>query len=87
MFIFHSIQDYQKKLLNGTATCVEAVEFFLRRIETRKQLNAFTQVFAEEALQKAAALDQQRLCGKPMGKLHGVVVGIKDVTAGIYRYL
>ena len=58
---------------------MEAVEFFLRRIETRKQLNAFTQVFSAEALQKAAALDQQRLSGKPMGKLHGVVVALKDV--------
>ncbi|HTE10986.1 MAG TPA: Asp-tRNA(Asn)/Glu-tRNA(Gln) amidotransferase subunit GatA [Chitinophagaceae bacterium] len=79
LFIFHSIQQYQNNLLNGTTTCVEAVEFFLRRIEASKQLNAFTEVFAEEALQKAAALDQQRLSGKPTGKLHGVVVGIKDV--------
>jgi aspartyl-tRNA(Asn)/glutamyl-tRNA(Gln) amidotransferase subunit A len=79
LFSFHSIQQYQTDLLNGTATCVEAVEFFLRRIEARKQLNAFTQVFAAEALQKAALLDQQRAAGKSMGKLHGVVTGIKDV--------
>ncbi len=58
---------------------MEAVEFFLRRIENNQRLNAYTQVFAEEALQKAAELDQQRLAGKPTGKLHGVVVGIKDV--------
>ena len=58
---------------------MEAVEFFLRRIENSKSLNAFTEVFAEEALQKAALLDSQRLGGKPTGKLHGVVVGIKDV--------
>lgn len=79
MFSFHSIQHYQNNLLNGTATCVEAVEFFLHRIESRRQLNAFTEVFAAEALQKAAVLDQQRNAGTPMGKLHGVVVGIKDV--------
>ena len=58
---------------------MEAVEFFLRRIETSKRLNAFTEVFAEEALQKAALLDQQRSAGKPTGLLHGVVIGIKDV--------
>ena len=79
MFSFHSIQQYQKDLLNGTTTCVDAVEFFLRRIDASKQLNAYTEVFAEEALQKAAALDQQRTSGKPLGKLHGVIVGIKDV--------
>ena len=58
---------------------MEAVEFFLRRIQDSKKLNAFTEVFAAEALQKAAMLDQQRLAGKPTAKLHGVVVGIKDV--------
>lgn len=58
---------------------MEAVEFFLRRIENSQQLNAFTEVFATEALQKADLLDQQRKEGKPIGKLHGVVVGIKDV--------
>lgn len=58
---------------------MEAVEFFLRHIESVKQLNAFTEVYAAEAMQKAALLDQQRLAGKPTGKLHGVVVGIKDV--------
>ena len=79
MFSFHSIQQYQKDLLNGTTTCVEAVEFFLRKIDAAKNLNAYTEVFAEEALQKAATLDKQRLSGKPLGKLHGVVVGIKDV--------
>jgi len=79
LFSFHSIQQYQNNLLNGTTTCVEAVEFFLHRIDACKQLNAFTEVFSQEALQKAAALDQRRLAGKPTGKLHGVIVGIKDV--------
>ncbi|MFT3933061.1 MAG: Asp-tRNA(Asn)/Glu-tRNA(Gln) amidotransferase subunit GatA [Chitinophagaceae bacterium] len=79
LFSFLSIQDYQNELLNGTTTCVEAVEFFLRRIETNKQLNAFTEVYAEEALQKAASLDAKRKTDQPTGKLHGVVVAIKDV--------
>ena len=58
---------------------MEAVEFFLRQAEAVKHLNAFTELFAAEALQKAATLDKQRQAGKPTGKLHGVVVGIKDV--------
>ena len=58
---------------------MEAVEFFLRRVETSKRLNAFTEVFAEEALQTAARLDQQRSAGRSPGLLHGVVIGIKDV--------
>lgn len=79
MFSFHSIQQYQKHLLNGTTTCVEAVEFFLCQIENQKQLNAFVEVYAKEVLQQAKELDQKRLLGRPIGRLHGVVVGIKDV--------
>jgi aspartyl-tRNA(Asn)/glutamyl-tRNA(Gln) amidotransferase subunit A len=37
-------------------------------------LNAFLEVFEEEALQRALKLDQQQ----QWGKLHGVVIGIKD---------
>ncbi len=37
------------------------------------------EVFAEEALVKAAELDNLRSSGMPIGKLHGVVIGIKDI--------
>jgi aspartyl-tRNA(Asn)/glutamyl-tRNA(Gln) amidotransferase subunit A len=79
LFSFHSIHQYQNDLLNGTTTCVEAVEFFLQQINQRKQLNAFVAVFAEEALQRAKQLDSRRLTISSTGKLHGVVVAIKDV--------
>jgi len=79
LFTYHSIPQYQTELLNGTTSCVEAVEFFLQQAEANKRLNAFVEVFAEEALQKARALDERRAAGHPMGKLHGVVTGIKDV--------
>lgn len=79
MFTYHSIQQYQTELLNGTTSCVAAVEFFLQRIAERKRLNAFVEVFAEEALQKARTLDEQRAAGRPTSRLHGVVIGIKDV--------
>jgi aspartyl-tRNA(Asn)/glutamyl-tRNA(Gln) amidotransferase subunit A len=42
-------------------------------------LNAFVEVYGEEALARAEFLDQLRLSGKHPGKLHGVVIGIKDV--------
>jgi len=42
-------------------------------------LNSFLEVFSEEAKLRAIELDAQRTQGKPLGKLHGVVVGIKDV--------
>ncbi|MGG9970420.1 Asp-tRNA(Asn)/Glu-tRNA(Gln) amidotransferase subunit GatA [Ferruginibacter sp. SUN002] len=74
-----SIQQYHQQLSNGTTTCVDTVNVFLKKIEEQKKLNAFTQVFAEEALAKAAALDEKRKSGATIRKLHGVVIAIKDV--------
>jgi len=60
-------------------SCVQAVMHYLDLIHNNSHLNAFTEVFAEEAIQQAEALDASRGAGEPMGRLHGVVVGIKDV--------
>ncbi|MBY0482653.1 MAG: Asp-tRNA(Asn)/Glu-tRNA(Gln) amidotransferase subunit GatA [Chitinophagaceae bacterium] len=79
MFRFSSIKDYHTALQNGQTTCVEAVHFYVDAINARPELNAFLEIFEEEALAKAAALDTQRQSGAPIGKLHGVVVGLKDV--------
>ena len=79
MFSFQSIKDYHADLLHGTATCVEAVQFYLQQIANQTHLNAFLEVYADEALQRAAQLDEQRNQQGITGKLHGVVVGIKDV--------
>ena len=51
------------------------------RIKDNHHLNAFIKVFEEEALQRAKELDEKRKSGSPICKLHGVVVGIKDVIA------
>ena len=81
MFIFHSIQDYQKALKDGTVSCVEAVLHYLKEIENNRHLNAYIQVYGEESLEKARLLDQRRKEGRPAGKLHGVVIGLKDVIS------
>lgn len=56
-----------------------AVSFYLQQIEANKHLNAFLEVYAEEALQRAKELDAALAAGSPAGKLHGVVVALKDV--------
>ena len=81
MFIFHSIQDYQKALRDGTVSCEEAVLHYLKEIENDRHLNAYIQVYGEESLEKARLLDQRRKEGHPTGKLHGVVIGLKDVIS------
>ena len=52
---------------------------YLQQIESNKHLNAFIEVFEQDALQLAVSLDAERLSGKKLGKLHGVIVSIKDV--------
>lgn len=65
--------------MNGQTTCVEAVRHYLEKIAAFSHLNAWLEVFETEALEKAAQLDNQRKSGAPLGKLHGVIVGLKDV--------
>ena len=81
MFTFHSIQDYHKALREGTVSSEEAVLYYLKEIENSRHLNAYIQVYGEEALEKARLLDRRRKEGLPIGKLHGVVIGLKDVIA------
>jgi len=81
LFTFHSIQDYHKALGDGTVSCEEAVQHYLKQIASRAHLNAYVQVYGDEALDTARLLDSKRKSGQPSGKLHGVVIGLKDVLS------
>ena len=54
------------------------LEFYLNNIEQNKGLNAFVFVFKEQAIERAKWLDTQFQSGNKIGKLHGVIIGIKD---------
>ena len=79
MFRFHSIKDYHKALQNGQTTCVEAVCFYIAAIKEQSSLNAFIEVYEEEALAKAFELDMHIKNGNSLSSLFGVIVGLKDV--------
>jgi aspartyl-tRNA(Asn)/glutamyl-tRNA(Gln) amidotransferase subunit A len=74
LFSFSSIEQYHAHLKKGDVSCVQAVQHCLTAIEQNKHLNCFLEVFAEEALKRASESDAQAI----RGKLHGVVIGIKD---------
>lgn len=79
MFTFSTIKDYQNNLLHSKTTCLEAVQYYLEAIKAKSHLNAYLEVFEDAAIATAKALDTKRQSGKPIGKLHGVVIALKDV--------
>ncbi|MBS1946785.1 MAG: Asp-tRNA(Asn)/Glu-tRNA(Gln) amidotransferase subunit GatA [Bacteroidetes bacterium] len=81
MFTYSSISNYHSFLAENPDGCSIAVSHFLAKIKEKESLNAFLEVYAEEAIAKAKWLDDKRKTGKPLGKLHGVVIALKDVIA------
>ncbi|OIN57806.1 Asp-tRNA(Asn)/Glu-tRNA(Gln) amidotransferase subunit GatA [Arsenicibacter rosenii] len=79
MTIYRSFTAVQADLQRGTLTCRQLVDQYLDRIHEFGHLNAFTEVYAEEARQRADALDRKAAAGEPTGKLFGMVIGLKDV--------
>jgi len=79
LFSFQSISAYQQQLFDGTISCVDAVDFFLKKINENKGLNAFVEVYDAESLERAKLLDDKRKNGGSCGKLHGVIIALKDV--------
>jgi aspartyl-tRNA(Asn)/glutamyl-tRNA(Gln) amidotransferase subunit A len=79
LFEFSSIELYHAQLHEGRVTCLQTVEHYLQKIRSTVHLNVFIEVFDEEALNKAKQLDEKRRAGLATGKLHGVVIGLKDV--------
>ena len=56
---YHQLDEIQKDLYNNQISCFSLVTEYLQRIEELKHLNAFLEVYAEEALQKAKDIDDK----------------------------
>ena len=77
MNIYNSFQDVKADLQQGKVTCSSLVSDYVQRIESLKKINAFIEVFEEEAKQQARIVDQKLKDGSA-GRLAGMVLGIKD---------
>lgn len=76
---YRTFSAIQADLQSGTTTCRHLVEGYLVRIRENQHLNVFTDVYADEALAKADELDRRMATGGPVGRLAGMVIGLKDV--------
>ncbi len=72
-----SFLELQKSLKKGDFTCVHITQAYINKISENKHLNAFVEVYAEEALEAAKTIDQKIKDGNA-GRLAGMVLGIKD---------
>ncbi len=79
--LFSSLSEIQRELAAGTTSCRQLVEYYLDNIGQRNaELNVFLEVWADEARQQAAAVDE-KLAQGTAGRLAGMVIGLKDVLA------
>ncbi len=79
--MFNSLSSLQSALLAGQTSCRELVLHYLAQIERSRHLNAYVEVWEEEALAQADALDSHLRAGAgagQLGKLFGAVVSLKD---------
>jgi Asp-tRNA(Asn)/Glu-tRNA(Gln) amidotransferase A subunit family amidase len=71
---------HNAKIRAGSLSSVDLVKACLARIdETDGQLKAWVHLDPEYALNQAEAMDVIRRAGRPIGPLHGVPVGLKDI--------
>lgn len=74
-----SATQLQKKFLDGSLSATEITEASLKRIDAHdKQLGAFLSVYHARAMAQAKKLDEKRAQGKPLGKMAGIPIAIKD---------
>ena len=74
---YTSLSQVQTDLKSGAINCVALVKGYLQKIEENQSLNAFLEVYADESIQRASAVDQKIQSGTA-GKLAGMVIGLKD---------
>jgi aspartyl-tRNA(Asn)/glutamyl-tRNA(Gln) amidotransferase subunit A len=77
--IYRNFSAIQADLQSGYVSCRELVDGYLTRIQANQHLNVFTEVYADEAQQRAHELDTRMAANQPVGRLAGMVIGLKDV--------
>jgi aspartyl-tRNA(Asn)/glutamyl-tRNA(Gln) amidotransferase subunit A len=75
---YYSFKDIKNDIREGIIDCTQLVDHYLKNIKDKAYLNAFLEVYEDEARQQALRVDEKIRSGKA-GKLAGMVIGIKDV--------
>lgn len=74
-----SALELNRHFKEGTLSAAQITDYFLKRAKKcNPQIGSFLTLLEERARKKALFLDEQRRLNKPLGKLAGVPVAIKD---------
>ena len=77
---YSRISAIREDLNAGRTSCVALVDYYLKNIESHAHLNAFLEVWDDEARARAIEVDARVKAGTA-GRLAGVVIALKDVLA------
>ncbi|UWR38014.1 amidase [Sulfitobacter sp. W074] len=74
------VTELRDRLASGALDALALVESYIARIEAREEVvGAWAWFDPEFARAQARTLDSYRRAGRPLGRLHGLPVGLKDV--------
>jgi aspartyl-tRNA(Asn)/glutamyl-tRNA(Gln) amidotransferase subunit A len=74
---YKTLTHIQQDIQSNKITLRDLVLHYLNNIEQKKNLNAFLEVYTEEALAQADSIQQKMMSAKA-GKLAGMVIALKD---------
>ena len=77
MNTYRSLQAIQQALRSEEISCLSLTQSYIKRIQEQQDLNAFLEVFEEEAFSAAKSIDNKLKSGTA-GRLAGMVIGLKD---------
>ncbi len=75
--MYRSYSELKSNLSTNKISVLQVVAHYVSQIEKNKHLNAFLEVFEDDALNRAREIDK-KISQNKAGKLAGMVIGIKD---------
>lgn len=78
---YRKLSDIQEDLFSGKITTEQLVASYILKIQEKRRLNAFLEVFEHDSLEAARMLDDRIRRNEKVGRLAGMIIGIKDNIA------
>jgi aspartyl-tRNA(Asn)/glutamyl-tRNA(Gln) amidotransferase subunit A len=75
---YQTLGEVRADIQAGKITCASLTKYYLQNIQSKAHLNAYVEVYEQEALAQAEKVDAKMKAGNA-GKLAGMVIGLKDV--------